>query len=116
MKTSVAYKLAQFARKYGHDFKALDNPDVIEMRSEIASLDDGTITFQVSGYEDGSWSATSTNVEGIITGSRNIAEIDDVIRDAVFTYYGIPAKYADDRLLKHIGQPINTEREVLVTT
>lgn len=115
MKLSFSYRVAQLARKHGFKFNEEQQPEVIAMRQEIADLEDSSINFQVSQYPDGSWSAVSVNVEGIVTGGLEAKEAEAIIKDAILTYYGIPSKYADDRLLRATGKAVTTEREVLVT-
>ena len=115
MKTSLAYKFSKFMREQGRRLNPLENEAVIHMRSEIDQLDEG-IQFTVSTYEDGSWMAKSTNVEGILSGGRDASEIPEVIKDAIFTYYDIPPKYCNDDLLRGTGEKKVVKREAFVTT
>jgi hypothetical protein len=114
MKTSLAFKFANFAKRAGIRFDALHNPAVLNMRSEIISLDGG-IQFAINGYPDGSWSAKSVNVDGIITGGRNQSEMIEVIKDAVFTYFDIEPQYCNDSLLKGAGEKKTVKNEMYVT-
>ena len=71
MKTSLAFKVAHFANKSGVKPDILNNPAVINMRQELELLGKGGVRFEISVYVDGSWSARSVNVDGIITGGIN---------------------------------------------
>lgn len=115
MKTSLAFKIANFARKQGLKFDALHDPRVIAMREEIAQLKDDGINFSINIYNDGTWSARSTNVDGIITGGDNFAESNEMIKDAIFTYYDVPPQFCEDRLLHGSGEKKTIHNEILVT-
>lgn len=89
MKTSRLYQFVSLARKLGHDFRAADNTTVQAMRQAISQLEHGTIQFSIRTKPDGTWLAQSSNVDGIITGGTNQTDQDAMIKDAIFTYYGI---------------------------
>lgn len=112
MRTSMTYKLANLARKSGHKFNEQSRPEVIKMNDEIALLDNKTVSFETTAYPDGSWISKSTNVEGILTGGRDVTELHEMLKDAVLTYYGIPALYSHDFALRSIGEPVRSEQEV----
>lgn len=112
MKYSLAYRFALLTRRSGLKLNELKQPEVINMRKEIASLGKSGIEFKVEQHPDGSWTAESTNVEGIFTGGHAQENIPESIKDAVFTYYGIPAKYCVDELLRGTGEPIVTQQEL----
>lgn len=114
MKYNLRYKVANLLRRKGYKFNEAERPEVISMQREIASLGSG-VTFEIKTFPDGSWIANSTNVEGILTGSRNQSEVHDLIKDAIFTYYGVPPQYANDKLLRNTGEPVTTEQQVHVT-
>ncbi|MEO8784743.1 MAG: hypothetical protein ABI221_00195 [Candidatus Saccharimonadales bacterium] len=116
MKYSLKYKMASFARSKGYDFKESSRPEVIAMQKDINSLKNKNVDFAIETYPDGSWSAKATNIKGMLTGSRKQDEINELIKDAIFTHYGIPARYANDRLLKNTGESVLAERQVHVTT
>ena len=76
-------------RKLGIGFDAQNNPVVQAMEQRIREL--GSLEFKVEFHPDGSWTAESLNIDGIITGSRNARDMNAFIKDAVFTFFGIPA-------------------------
>jgi len=115
MKHSLVYKVSDLMRKHGYDFHEEMRPEVIEMQKEFASLDNHGINFKIMHYPDGSWVAKSTNVDGLLTGSRKQGEINEVIKDAIFTYYGIPPQYCKDGLLRNTGEPVKAQQTVHVT-
>lgn len=94
----VIYTIAQFLRTLGVTFGEETDARVIAMKQEIATL--GSIQFEVELHADGAWTAVSTNVSGIITGSNSTSEMDSLIRDAIFTYYNIPPHLCVDGLLR----------------
>lgn len=115
MKTSLSFKFANFARRYGVKFDTMQNPSVVKMREEIELLGKNGIEFSINTYGDGSWSAKSVNVDGIITGGINQAEFVEMIKDAIFTYYDIPPQYCEDQLLKGAGEKKTVKNEIFVT-
>ena len=114
MKTSLPYKLHSFLRRYGVPTDASQNEAVIAFQREMENLG-GDINIRISLHEDGSWSAKSTNVEGIITGGRNQSDINAIIKDAIFTYYGIPPSCVDSIHIRNSQEPVTVERNVRVT-
>ena len=116
MKTSLTFKFVTLAKKMGISSNPLASQKVKEMRQEIDSVSaDGGIKFEIGMYPDGSWSARSTNVDGIISGGFDQSEIPAMIKDAIFTYYDIPPQYCDDTLLKGTGEKKTVKNELLVT-
>lgn len=115
MRYSLRYQLANFLRSKGHNFNEHLRPEVIQMQKEISSLENHNINFEIKVYPDGSWTAKATNVEGLLTGGRKQSEINGLIKDAIFTYYGVPPQYADDKLLRNSGEPVTAEQQVHVT-
>lgn len=115
MKTSLSYKFANVAKKAGYKFRSHTNTDVIAMRDEIAKLGTNGINFNISIERDGSWYAESTNVDGIISGGFDVKEINEMLKDAVFTYYGVAPQHCDDTLLKSSGEVQTVKQQVLVT-
>lgn len=116
MKTSLSYKLAHIARNHGVDFKTEDDPTVLAMRKEMSRLDDGQVNFSVTVERDGTWYAESTNVDGLLTGGDNQAEINEMLKDAIFTYYGIDAKHCDDAILRSTGDVTVIKQQVQLAT
>ncbi len=115
MKYSLRYKLASFLRTKGRGLSSAQSAEVIAMQKEISNLENKNINFEIKTYVDGSWMAKSTNVEGILTGGNNQKEINEMLKDAIFTYYGVPPEHADDRLLRNSGEPVTTEQRVHIT-
>ncbi len=115
MKYSLRYKLANFLRTKGRRLNGAQSAEVIAMQKEISSLENKNINFEIKTYIDGSWMAKSTNVEGILTGGNDQKEINEMLKDAIFTYYGVPPEHADDKLLRNSGEPVTTEQRVHVT-
>ena len=107
--------MTDFMRRRGYNFNEDLQPEVINMQREISALDNKAISFEIKAYPDGSWTAKSTNVEGILTGSRRQSEINEMIKDCIFTYYSIPAKFVNDKLLRNSGEPITAEQYIRVT-
>ncbi len=114
MRTSLAFKFVTIAHKMGVKFDANSSVEVKNMQASMADLRDG-IQFDIGLHPDGSWSAKSTNVDGIITGGFDQSEISEVIKDAVFTYYDVPPQFCDNRLLKGSGEKKTLKNEMLVT-
>lgn len=115
MKYSMRYKVANLLRNQNNLQKAELCPEVVEMRKDINSLENKNINFEIKVYPDGSWTARSTNVDGLLTGSRKQSEANELLKDAILTYYNIPAKYAQDRLLRNTSEPITVDQQVRVT-
>lgn len=116
MRTSISFKLAKIARKAGYNFKSNSNSAVLEMQKSIKDLGISGIQFSISINKDGSWFAESTNVQGLISGGQKSAEINDMLKDAIFTYYGIDAKHCDDRALKSSGEHTTVKQKVYVAS
>ena len=98
------YKFSNLIRNMGIDFHENNNPRVIAMKREIDKL--GRIEFKIEQYPDGSWTAESTNLDGIITGGTNTQDISATIKDAVFTYFEIPPYLCVDSLLRRDNEPV----------
>lgn len=109
--TKMIYNAAQGLRSCGIKFHEEDSPKVIAMRKRMQALD-GVIEFKIEQYPDGSWSAESTNIDGIITGGRNTKEISSIIKDAIFTYFEIPAHLSNDKLLRTDNEPVTLIKRV----
>ena len=116
MKTSLSYKFARAVKRLGVNHNSESDSAVIAMRREIANLDGGQVNFSVSIDRDGSWYAESTNVDGLLTGGDNQAEIDEMLKDAIFTYYNIESRHADDALLRSSGDVTNIKQQVQLAT
>ncbi len=108
--TKIIYKLAQALRRVGFNFHEGNDPRVKAMREAIHQL--GSINFNIEFFEDGSWAAESTNIDGIITGGTNKENINETLKDAVFTYYEIPPQLCNDGLMRASDEPMKLERRV----
>lgn len=108
--TKAVYKLAQILRRLGYRFHEENDPRVLAMRKAIRDL--GSIQFNIEVFKDGSWAAESINVDGIITGGTKKENINDAIKDAVFTYFEIPPQLCNDALMRGSDEPIKLEQRV----
>ncbi|MEK7622123.1 MAG: hypothetical protein AAB415_03000 [Patescibacteria group bacterium] len=108
------FNSSQILRQLGLSFDERSNPSVIRMQEEIHRLGGG-VKFKIEHHPDGSWSAESINVDGIITGSDDVRETNSMIKDAIFTYYEIPSYLCDDGLLKSDNEPVTVTQAVYVT-
>jgi hypothetical protein len=106
----IVYNLSNLARKLGADFKEESNTKILAMKNEIARLN--KVEFKIEQYPDGSWTAESTNIDGIITGSENVKDMPYLIKDAIFTYFEIPAHLCVDSLLKADNEPVTLTQRV----
>lgn len=92
------YFFANQLRRLGYDFNEAHDERIQAMKKEIQRLG-GRIEFKIEQYPDGSWTAESTNLNGVITGGTNVKMITPVMKDAIFTYFGIPAHLCNDTFL-----------------
>jgi len=104
------YKFSNLIRKMGIDLHENNDPRVIAMKKEIDRL--GKIEFKIEQYPDGSWTAESINIDGIITGGTNTQDISATIKDAVFTYFEIPPHLCVDSLLRRDNEPVTMRQNV----
>lgn len=104
MLRNLIFIASRALRKLGFNFHERDNPAVQEMEKKINEL--GSIQFKVELYPDGSWTAESVNIDGIITGTSNTRDMNMMIKDAIFTYFDIPAYITNDDLLKANNEPV----------
>ncbi|OGY52860.1 MAG: hypothetical protein A3B15_01680 [Candidatus Buchananbacteria bacterium RIFCSPLOWO2_01_FULL_45_31] len=104
------YNLANFARKCGYNLNEENDERVISMKREINRI--GRIEFKIEQFPDGSWTAESTNLDGIITGGDNTKNIASTIKDAIFTYFEIPPHLCSDSLLRGDNEPVTVRQNV----
>jgi len=104
------FQVSDLLRKFGLDFDSGKHPAVLEMQRCTHQLQ--AIHFKVEAYPDGSWVAESVNVDGIITGGKDIKEINSVLKDAIFTYFGVPPYLCNDKLLMASNEPVHLEQRV----
>lgn len=108
--TKIIYQLAQILRRVGFNFHEEKDPRVQAMREMIKKL--GSIQFNIEVFPDGSWAAESTNIDGIATGGTNKENINESIKDAVFTYFEIPPQLCHDHLMRTSDEPLKLEQRV----
>jgi len=104
------YNLSNLARKFGYKFNELSDGRVIKMKKDIDKI--GKIEFKIEQYPDGSWTAESTNFDGIITGGTNTKNMSLIIKDAVFTYFEIPPYLCADSLLRGDNEPVTLKQNM----
>jgi hypothetical protein len=113
MLNKIIYHLADLARKTGVSFNEESNPAVLDMKKEMVRLNNH-LEFKIEQYPDGSWTAESINIDGIITGGKNVANMSSIIKDAVFTYFEIPPQLCVDSLLRADNEPVVMTQRVYV--
>lgn len=107
------YFAANALRQLGYDFKEEADQRVQKMKKEIQRLG-GRIEFKIEQYPDGSWTAESVNLDRVITGGVSTKEITLTIRDAIFTYFGIPPHLCNDVILHADNEPVTLRQHVYV--
>ena len=115
MKYSIRYKIAKIVKKVGANFDASKNPAVQNMKDCINNLPDSGIQFIITREPNGNWVAESVNIAGILTGGSIKDDVDEMIKDAIFTYFEVPAKYCDDSLIRSASEPVTIKQEVFAT-
>lgn len=111
--TKIVYTLAQALRCVGFNFHEENNPRVQAMRKAVHDI--GSIQFEIEVFSDGSWVAQSTNIDGIVTGGTNRNNINETLKDAVFTYFEIPPHLCNDALMRASDEPMKLEQRVYAT-
>ena len=104
------YNLSNVARKMGYNFNEASDERVVKMKKEIDQI--GKIKFKIEQYPDGSWTAESTNFDGIITGGTHRQNISSTIKDAVLTYFEIPPHLCINTLLRGDNEPVTVKQNV----
>lgn len=104
---------ANALRRFGFDFKENADPRIVAMKREISGLG-GKIEFAIEQHPDGSWAAESKNIDGIITGGANFDDKGAMIRDAIFTYFGIPPHLCNNTLLKSDNEAVTVTQRMYV--
>ncbi|MFA6548180.1 MAG: hypothetical protein WCT11_04580 [Candidatus Magasanikbacteria bacterium] len=107
------YLAAKQMRQWGYNFNEGSDQRILDMKKEINRLG-GRIEFKIEQYPDGSWTAESVNLDGVITGGTNTKEATPTIRDAVFTYFGIPPYLCNDAVLRADNEPVTLKQHVYV--
>lgn len=111
--TKTIYTFSNGLRKYGVNFHEEGDARVVAMKKEIQRLG-GKVEFKIEQYPDGTWTRESTNLEGIITGGHSTKDASREIRDAIFTYFGIPPHLCNHDLLKADNEPVTIRQQVYV--
>ena len=81
------------------------------MQQDIAHRG-GNIEFKIEQHPDGTWTAESTNIDGIITGGDTLWDVNEMVKDAIFTYYEIPPHLANDSLIRGENEPVTVRWRV----
>lgn len=111
---SVIYEATKMLRLLGFSFDDSKNKAVQDFKRELRGLNNSRIEFYIEQYPDGSWTAESTNVDGISTGGTDPREISDFLKDAVLTYYEVPAVYYDTVKIRSDNEPVTVQQKVHV--
>lgn len=114
LQNQVVYLAANQLRKLGYNFKEEEYASIAEMKGTIEQLEGG-IHFKIEQYPDGSWSAESTNIDGIMTGGKDSRHIAHTIKDAIFTYFEVPPHLSNDLLLRSDNEPASVRQRVHVS-
>lgn len=110
MLNKIIFNISRVLRSFNIGFDQTNYPKLSLMKKEIKELNG--INFKIEFYPNGSWTAESVNIDGIITGSDNVKEINFLIKDAVFTYFEIPPQFCDDSFLKADNEPLTITQKV----
>lgn len=111
--TKMIYSVHRLLKKMGIGRNPQKDERVIAMQEKLHEL--GGVDFKIEIHPDGSWSAESANIDGIITGGSDAKEIDATIKDAVLTYFHISPSVADDTLLRAPNEPVMIRQCVWAT-
>jgi hypothetical protein len=107
------YLAAKQLRHWGCNFNENTDSRILAMKNEIQLLG-GKIEFEIEQYPDGTWTAESVNIDGIISGGTSTKELSSTVRDAVFTYFGIPPHLCNDSILHADNEPVTLKKHVYV--
>lgn len=110
--TKYIYDFSTLLRKAGFNFHEQSDPKVIAMQKKINEI--GKIEFKIEQYPDGSWTAESVNIDGIITGGKNTEDTPAILKDAVFTFFEIPPHLCADSILRSDNEPVLIKQNVYV--
>jgi len=93
MRNFIYQLLARFPSKNGQ--KSLDQL--------LHRLSHGGINFKIASHQDesGNYLVAEGEIDKkfIVTSGKNLLELDQNIKDAIFTAYQVPLFYCDDKLL-----------------
>jgi len=113
MLTKFLFNASQLMRQMGFDFKEMQNPAFFAMQKKLHEL--GGINFKIEYHPDGSWSAESINIDGIITGGDDIKESGQIIKDAIFTYFEVPPYLVNFKSITMNNEPVTMSQKVYAT-
>jgi predicted RNase H-like HicB family nuclease len=105
---------AQALRRIGYDFHEREDERVQELQRTLQALEGGAVNFEVQTTPDGEWAAESTNINGIITGGDDPRRMNEILKDAIFTYFEIPPHLCQDYLLRAENEPVTAEQRVRI--
>lgn len=106
------YNFTNLLRKTGINFHEQDDERIVAMQKKIKEI--GKIEFKIEQYPDGSWTAESINIDGIITGGKNTEDTPAILKDAIFTYFEIPPHLCVDSMLRSDNEPVMVRQNVYV--
>lgn len=113
MLTKFLFNVSQLMRQMGFDFKEMRNPAFFDMQKKLHEL--GGINFKIEYHPDGTWSAESINIDGIITGGNDIKESGKIIKDAIFTYFEVPPYLVNFESISMDNEPVTMSQKVYAT-
>lgn len=113
LKTSLTYKVASVMGRLGMKPDPNGDPHVAALRQDIKDLNG--IEFAISHFPNGEWVAKSTNIDGILTGGDAADNVDEMIKDAILTYYDIAPAYCD-AVEVHLSNNKEVVRQEVVVT
>ena len=90
-----------------------NNANVTALYKDIRDLNG--IEFSVSRFPNGDWMAKSTNIDGILTGGDATDDMEEMVKDAILTYYGITPAYCDDVKIYSSNNKEVVRQEVIAT-
>ena len=111
MLRKIQYNLA---KSLNFPIKPEGNYRVQNMKEAISRMG-GKLNFRIQKNEDG-WLAECQEIKGIITGGTNAnvtsEEINNIIRDAIFSAFGLPPYACKDDLIRNVQEVVLEERRV----
>lgn len=107
------YYTSRALRHLGYNFHEDADVRVCAMKDTIHAIG-GKIEFKIEQHPDGSWTAESVNIDGIITGGTTTKELSLTLKDAIFTYFRIPPYLCNDAALYADNEPVTLMQRVYV--
>lgn len=90
-----------------------NNPNIAALHKDIKELNG--LEFSISHFPNGEWVAKSTNIDGILTGGDATDSVDDMVKDAILTYYNIAPAYCDSVQVQLSNNKEVVRQEVVAT-